>query len=115
MLYNFMDQNMIIHLELEEHWELLHLLEEIVDLSFASALTESLLVYLANLIEKFLILFKKLYPHLYIRPKYHFMLHFPSIIRKNGPMRLYWCMSYERQNGNVKLPSHIVKNYRDIY
>lgn len=115
ILYHFTDQNMIFHLQLEEHWELLNLLQEILDLSFATALTESLLVYMTNLIETFLKLFKKLYPHLSIRPKYYFMLHFPSIIRKNGPMRLYWCMNYERQNGTVKMPSHIVKNYRDIY
>ena len=115
ILCHLIDEQMIVHLQLEEHWELLNLLQEIVDLSFASALTESLLFYMANLIENFLKLFKRLYPHLSIRPKYHFMLHFPSIIRKNGPMRLYWCMNYERQNGTVKLPSHIVKNYRDIY
>ena len=43
----------------------------------------------------------------------HFLLHYPPIIRKNGPTRSYWCMNFERMNGAVKLPAHIIQNFRD--
>ncbi len=93
--------------------ELLLLLQEITDLVFAPRFTDSLLIYFSNLIEKFIILFKQLYPESPIRPKMHFLIHYPSIIKRNGPMRAYWCMNYERMNGAVKVPSHIMKNFKD--
>lgn len=89
-------------------WELFLQLQEIVDLVFSLKHTDSLLNYLAELIQKFLSLFKELFPALSIRPKLHYLIHYPSIIKKNGPMRNYWCMTFERANGCIKLPSHIM-------
>ncbi len=95
------------------YWELFIVLQEIVDLIMAPSLTESLLNYMSQLIENFLSQFKCLFPDLSIRPKMHFLVHYPSIIRKNGPTRSYWCMNFERLNGAVKLPAHIMQNFRD--
>jgi hypothetical protein len=93
--------------------ELLLLLEEMTDIVFAPVLTDSLLSYFATLITSFLTKFKELYPDLSIRPKMHFLIHYPSIIKKNGPTKNYWCMSYERLNGALKVPSHIMKNFQN--
>ena len=95
------------------YWELFMTLQEIVDLIMAPTLTESLLNHMSQIIETFLDQFKILFPTLSIRPKIHFLLHYPPIIRKNGPTRSYWCMNFERMNGAVKLPAHIIQNFRD--
>lgn len=94
------------------HMALLLLMQEIIDIMFAPKLTESLLIHFESIIENFLIQFKDLYHELSVKPKMHFLLHYPSIIRKNGPIKTFWCMAYERKNGLLKLPSHIMKNYR---
>ena len=99
--------------EVLDYWELLTVLEEIVDLVFAPKWTDSLLTYFSNPIENFLTKFKHLYPSLSIRPKLHFFVHFETIWRKNGALRNFWCMNFERCNGAIKLPSHIINNFRD--
>ena len=93
--------------------KLLLMLQKIKDLIFAPQLNEELLHVLADLIDEFISLFKNLYPDSPIRPKLHFLVHYPSIIRKNGPARTFWCMNYERMNGAVKVPSHVMKNFKD--
>ncbi len=93
--------------------DLLVMLQKITDLVFAPQLTETLLYTLTELISDFISLFKNLYPNSPIRPKLHFLVHYPSIIRKNGPPRTFWCMNYERMNGAVKIPSHVMKNFKD--
>lgn len=96
-----------------EYLELFLVLQEIVDIVFAPRVTDSLLFHFSKLLEQFFTLFKQAYPNLSIIPKMHFLVHYPSIIKKNGPTKNYWCMNYERMNGAVKVPSHVMKNFRD--
>ena len=94
-------------------YELFILGQEIVDILMGHKFTDTLLKYLAILIERFLSGFLLLYPHLHLTPKFHFLLHFPSIIKKNGPPRTYMTMNYERLNGSIKTPCHIMNNFRN--
>lgn len=41
------------------------------------------------------------------------MVHADSIWRKNGPMKTFWTMGFERLNGVIKRPSHIMNNFRN--
>ena len=43
----------------------------------------------------------------------HFIIHLPTIVRKNGHMRSFWTMNYERLNGKIKASSHIINNFRN--
>jgi len=43
----------------------------------------------------------------------HFLIHAGRIIRKNGPLRNFWTMGFERLNGVIKKPSHIMNNFRN--
>ena len=97
-----------------EHWQLLIYLQEILDLVMAPKLYESSLLYFDRVYASFLELFKSLYPNQSIRPKMHFGVHFSTIVRKNGPMRTFWAMNYERLNGNFKQPTHVMNNYRNV-
>ena len=72
------------------------------------------IVYFDRIYASFLELFKSLYPNQSIRPKMHFGAHFSTIVRKNGPMRTFWAMNYERPNGNFKQPTHVMNNYRNV-
>lgn len=68
-------------------------------------------VYLKNLIADHHKLFKHLYPHRNLIPKHHFMIHYPSSIRKIGPLLYVWCMRFEAKH---KLFKHYFKNFKNI-
>lgn len=96
-----------------EYWNLIILLSEIIDIVMAPKLRDSTLLYFEYLYVSFLEKFKRLYPTASVRPKMHFLIHLPTIVRKNGPMRTFWAMNYERLNGKIKAPAHIMQNYRN--
>lgn len=90
--------------------DLLLTLKEIFDLLLAPKLTtDSLLAYFSSLLTSFISKFKACYPRENMRPKMHFLIHYPSIENKNIPLRNFWCMNFERLNGAVKVPVHIMK------
>ena len=79
----------------------------------APSISETTLFYFECIYEKFLESFKELFPNASIRPKMHFLIHFSSIVRHNGPMRTFWAMAFERMNGRFKNPSHSMNNFRN--
>ena len=98
----------------DKHWELIMQLQEITDIVFAPKITESMLLYFSELYENHLLLFKKLYPELPIKPKQHYLVHFPDIVRKNGPPTNNSCFKYELRNSYFKRIAHITCNFRNI-
>ena len=62
--------------------DLLLTLQEIFDLVFAPKFTDSLLSYFDSLISAFILKFKTCYPQINIKRKMHFLIHYPSVIKK---------------------------------
>ena len=85
-------------------WTLLLLAEEIVDIIFPFDIADDTLDYFSETYTEFLISFGEAFPGVHITPKLHFLIHFATTVRKNGPPRVYWTMAYERFNGSVKQP-----------
>ena len=96
------------------HWKLLLQLQTIVDILFAPKITESMLIYFSELYEEHLIPFKELNPTLTIKPKQHFLIHFPSVLRSNGPPTFNSCFKYELRNAFFKRGAHIICNFKNI-
>jgi hypothetical protein len=49
-----------------------------------------------------------------LRPKQHFLVHFPTIIMKNGPLAAMSCLRYEMKNSFFKRSSGVVCNFVNI-
>ncbi|RVE61678.1 hypothetical protein OJAV_G00174850 [Oryzias javanicus] len=94
-----------------KHWELLLLLLQIMNIVFSPSLTLGMTLYLKNLIVDHHKLFKHLYPHRNLIPKHHFMIHYPSSIRKIGPLLFLWSMRFEAKH---KLFKDYFKNFKNI-
>jgi hypothetical protein len=94
-------------------WKMFLMLQEVVDLVFAPKMTESMLSYFELLYSNFLSEYKKLYPEIPVKPKMHFLVHLPTIVRQNGPQKVYWTMGFERLNGAIKRPSHVMNNFKN--
>lgn len=65
---------------------------QIMNIVFSPSLTLGMTIYLKHLIVDHHKLFKHLYPHRNLIPKHHFLIHYPSSIRKIGPLLHVWCM-----------------------
>jgi hypothetical protein len=70
-------------------------------------------LHFEELYADFLSRFKALFPSVSIKQKYHFLAHFQSMVRKNGPPKTYWVFNYERMNGAIKIPSRVMNNFKN--
>ena len=59
-------------------------------------------------------LFKKLFPAQNLTPKHHFLVHYPFMIEKVGPLINCWCMRYEAKHAIAKCLATVVGNFKDI-
>ena len=66
----------------DEHWANLLNLCQIVDYIFSPKCTIGILDHLDHLIQLFLSQFVSLYPDETITPKMHYLIHYPSCIRR---------------------------------
>lgn len=94
-----------------KNWTLLLLLLQIMNIVFSPSLTQGMTYYLKHLIADHHKLFKALYPHKSLLPKHHFMIHYPSSIRKIGPLLHMWSMRFEAKH---KLLKDNFKNFKNI-
>ena len=94
-----------------QNWFLLLLLLQIINIIFSPSVTLGMTVLLKHLIMEHHELFKALYPHRNLIPKHHFMIHYPSCIRKIGPLIHMWSMRFEAKHRIFK---NTLKNFKNI-
>lgn len=94
----------------DQHWGLLLLLLQIVNIVFSPMLSQGMCVYLKHLIVEHHKLFKMLYPQKNLLPKHHFLIHYPRCIQKIGPVLHSWCMRYEGKHNFFKKQLKSFKN-----
>ncbi|XP_032413320.1 uncharacterized protein LOC116730938 [Xiphophorus hellerii] len=82
-----------------------------VNIVFSPILTMGMTIYLKHLIVEHHKLFKFLYSHRNLIPKHHFMIHYPSSIRKIGPLLHMWSMRFEAKH---KMFIEYFKNFKNI-
>lgn len=96
------------------HWELLLSLLSCMELIFSPELTDGAVTYLKHLIEEHHCRYLELYPDRHLKPKHHFMVHYPGAIRKLGPIIHFWCMRFEAKHAFFKRVSQVTCNFRNI-
>lgn len=97
-----------------EYFELLLLLLDCMDIIFSYEVTVEETLFLKHLINEHHQLFLELFPARHLKPKHHFMTHYPRQIRMLGPLIRYWTMRFEAKHGFFKRLGHIVCNFRNI-
>ena len=83
-------------------------------LIFKPTISEAEIVELEFLIFDFLSAFKECFPGVRISPKFHFLVHYPYLIRLLGPLLAYWCMRYEAKHSYFKQLSRSIGNYINL-
>ena len=89
------------------HYSLLLIHLDILDIIFCPIISVYDTHYLSDLISEHHKLFLFLFPTQNLTPKFHNMVHYPSVIRTLGPPVHYWTMRYESSH---QLPKKAIKN-----
>ena len=101
--------------ENNEYMELLLLLLlDCMDFIFCPEVTVEETLFLKHLIKEHHDYFLELYPGRHLKPKHHFMTHYPRQMRLLGPLINFWTMRFEAKHRFFKRLCHIVCNYRNI-
>jgi len=83
------------------NWKLFMPLLEILEL-LSPLLTRGHLSHLAELIAEHHTVSCQLYPDSRLKYKHHRMVHYPSVMLRNGPLSHMWVMRYEAKHGYFK-------------
>lgn len=49
-----------------------------------------------------------------LKPKMHFLVHYPSIIKQCGPPRNFWCFGFESKNKDFKTYARVITSRTNI-
>ena len=90
-----------------------NLLSDVMDIILAQSVCANDIVKLRALIENFYSHFIKFSPDL-VKPKLHFLLHYPRLIEIYGPLRNLWCMRFESFHRKIKIIAHNCQNFKNI-
>lgn len=90
------------------------LLKDILELSASFKLTEDSLDFLDAKISEHRGLLLTVFPHFTLRPKHHFVEHYPQLMRMYGPLRDMWTMRFEGKHKFFKQVIHNTKNFKNV-
>lgn len=82
-------------------WKFYLVVLELVDILTSTTFTKSTLEYLTSLIEDHNETYMNLSKQ-HLKPKFHFLIHYPRIILKLGPPVLLSCMRFEAKHKDLK-------------
>ncbi|KAL7297096.1 hypothetical protein TKK_0009519 [Trichogramma kaykai] len=83
-----------------DHWKMYIYLREIVDILMSPRITDQ---FISVLKEKINSLNSSYVLHFQnLKPKFHFLTHYPSIIEEFGPCIHYWTMRHESRHRDIK-------------
>ena len=97
----------------DPYWVMLLLLRDITEIAMAPCLDEYILVYMEELIQEHAELFCE-YAGVDMRPKHHFLSHYPRLVRCFGPLLHTWTLRYEAKHKFFKKIAKMVMNFINI-
>ena len=97
-----------------EYFEVILLLLECMDFIFSTEITTEETYFSKQLIKDHHEHFLEIFPERSLKPKHHFMTHYPYQMRMLGPLVHFWTMRFEAMHRFFKRLGHIVCNYRNI-
>ncbi|KAK4877980.1 hypothetical protein RN001_010486 [Aquatica leii] len=95
-----------------KYWKLLCLLIEMMDLILRAEFDDNDIQLLTSKI-KHHNQYKSLFGNT-LKPKFHFLLHYPRIIKKMGPLKHIWCFRFEAKHKELKICSNNTNSRRNI-
>ncbi|CAN7939906.1 unnamed protein product [Ixodes hexagonus] len=98
----------------EPVWELVLMLIEIVQLVCAPQITMPMIMRLKDLTEDYLSRRIELFPEASLKPKHHYLLHYPYLITQFGPLIRLWTMRCESKHSYFRQCLRNAQNFKNI-
>ncbi len=95
-------------------WEILMLLKDIVELAVASKHTEESIDFLKCKITEHRELLQSAFPGFRLKPKHHFVEHYPQLIKAFGPLSDVWTMRFEGKHKFFKKVIRESQNFKNV-
>ncbi|KAJ8022993.1 hypothetical protein HOLleu_38047 [Holothuria leucospilota] len=96
------------------YWQLLIYLVEICDLAAAPVHSNESIAYLEGTVFDFLELFVMLFPGEKLKPKMHYLMHYPKQIRSFGPLSNCWTLRFEAKHSFFKQIVRTTQNKKNL-
>ena len=98
----------------DEHWELVTLLKLIAEIVFSKKIHKNIPSLLKSTIKEYLSLVSKLFGEKYLKPKHHFLVHYPRCLEEMGPLGNISSMRYEAKHSQGKTVAKVSRNRVNI-
>lgn len=95
-------------------WEMLMLLKDIVELVVAPRHTDETLHYLECKLAEHREVLQSTFPDFRLRPKHHYVEHYPHLIKKFGPLTGVWTMRFEGKHKFFKKVVRESQNFKNV-
>lgn len=95
-------------------WTVLMDLKEIAELVLSPAFDDVSIQYLQTKIQDHRQILKEVFPELRLRPKHHYVEHYPDLIRCFGPLVHLWTMRFEGKHRFFKRVVHDTLNFKNV-
>ena len=89
-------------------------LREIVELICAPKIHANQVAYLNILIREYLDSRVSLFPDKSAKPKHHYLLHYPDLILKFGPLIRLWTLRFESKHTYFKQCARKLRNFKSL-
>lgn len=97
-LFSLYVSRWIKHSMESEVWQLCPKVREIAELICAPKIHQNEVAYLKVFLEEYVSSRKSMFPDYPLRPKHHYMLHYPDLILKFGPLIRLWTLRFESKH-----------------
>jgi len=83
-------------------WAVYLLLREVCDIVFARVVDRTTITYLQDKIGQYLRCFVDVFGKENMKPKHHYLVHYPRYLKMYGPLVNFWCMRFEGKHQYFK-------------
>lgn len=97
----------------DEIWQFLIILIDIIDLILCFEVTDDLVLTLQRKIKIHNNQYVKLFKDT-LKPKFHFLTHYPTVLKNSGPVRNFWCFKFEAKHKSFKAYAHSITSRKNI-
>lgn len=82
--------------------------------AFSRCISEIDLDYFGQKIEAFRRYLLDHFPDVRVTPKFHYLIHYPTMVKRCGPLRDLWCMRFEAKHQYFKAVANSLGNFINI-
>ena len=97
-----------------EAWSVLLKLLDVVEYSTTAEATREHVVILADIIEEFLTAYYACFPEMTMKPKFHYIVHYPEVLAEFGPLVHIWTLRFEGKHNYFKELSRLTKKKKNV-